>query len=40
MGLKFDVRLQWLSDYPVRLSTVKHGECISEYGRIRENVGL
>ena len=40
MGLKLDVRLQRLSDYPVLHSTVKHGECISEQGRIRENVGL
>ena len=34
------VRLQRLSDYPVFLSTVKHGECFSEYGQVRENVGL
>ena len=30
MGLKLDVRLQRLLDYPVIHSTVKHGECISE----------
>ena len=35
-----DVRLQRLSDYPVFLSTVKHGDCPSDYGQIRENVGL
>ena len=40
VGLTIDVRLQRLSDYPVLHSTVKHGDCISEYGRIRENVGL
>ena len=40
MGLKIDVRVQRLSDYPVSISTVKHGNCPSEYGQIRENVGL
>ena len=40
MGLKIDVRLQRLSDCPVFLSTVKHGDCPSECGQIRENVGL
>ena len=39
MGLKIDVRLQRLSDYPVLLSTVKHGDCPSD-GQIRENVGV
>ena len=34
-----DVRLQRLSDYPVFLGTVKHGDCGSECGKIRENVG-
>ena len=33
------VRLQRLSDYPVSLSTVKHGDCPSEHGQIREKVG-
>ena len=32
--------MQRLSDYPVFLSTVKHGDCPSEHGQIRENVGL
>ena len=32
--------IQRLSDYPVFLSTVTHGPCASEYGQIRENVGL
>ena len=30
------VRLQRLSDYPVFLSTVKHGDCVSGYGQTRE----
>ena len=34
------VRLQRLSDYQVFLSTVKHGDCPTEYGLIRGNVGL
>ena len=33
-------RCQRLSEYPVFLSTVKHGDCTSECGQIRENVGL
>jgi hypothetical protein len=40
MGLEVRVRVQRLSDYPVSLSTVKHGDCPSESGQIRENVGL
>ena len=40
MGLNIDVRIQRLSDHPVLLSTVKHGDCTSEYGQISENVGL
>ena len=40
MEHKIDVRLQRLADYPVLLSTVKHGDCPSECSQIRENVGL
>ena len=35
--LRTDVRLQRLSDYPVFLSTVEHGECISEAGKISDS---
>ena len=40
LGLKIDVRVQRLSDYPVSLSTVKHGDCPSVNGQTGENVGL
>ena len=37
-GNQNNVRLQRLSDYPVFLSIIKHGDCLSEYMVRLENV--